>query len=86
MARTLSVRFGVVPVQPEQNILMSTLVSRPVTVGVKLALPLKSQFRPYVKGGVTFDGDEPPKERMSNREPTEQSQMAGGNGPAPPGR
>jgi opacity protein-like surface antigen len=26
-----------------------------VTVGVKLALPLKSQFRPYVKGGVTFN-------------------------------
>jgi len=26
-----------------------------VTVGVKLALPVKSQFRPYVKGGVTFN-------------------------------
>lgn len=26
-----------------------------VTVGVKLALPLASRFRPYVKGGVTFN-------------------------------
>src|SRR5581483_11585529 len=36
VARTLSVKFGVVPVQPEQKRLMSTFVSKPVTDGVNV--------------------------------------------------
>src|SRR5258708_8711445 len=39
VARMLRVRFGAVPVQPLQNRLTSTLVSWPVTAGVKLWPP-----------------------------------------------